>query len=90
MLGANCRFLQTPPSRLRRASRALGGDSDGEKEGAVERMRRAVEGNVEVQVEVVNYRKGGERFVNLVTIIPLRVGSERFNYSVGFMCEVEE
>ena len=53
-------------------------------------MRRAVEGNVEVQVEVVNYRKGGERFVNLVTIIPLRVGSERFNYSVGFMCEVEE
>jgi hypothetical protein len=61
----------------------------------VREMRRAVRGNREVQVEVVNYKKSGERFVNLVTIIPVQVptaggsgGGGVYNYSVGFMCDL--
>jgi hypothetical protein len=61
----------------------------------VRAMRRAVRGNREVQVEVVNYKKSGEMFVNLVTIIPVQVraagaygGRGVYNYSVGFMCDL--
>jgi len=60
----------------------------------VARMRWAVEGNREVQVEVVNYKKSGEAFVNLLSIVPLGVpgwagGDGRgFTLSVGFLCDV--
>lgn len=56
---------------------------------AVRKMRRAVEMNREVQVEVVNYKKSGQGFVNLLSIIPVRYGGVRFNYAVGFLCEVD-
>ncbi|KAH6843081.1 putative vivid protein [Chaetomium sp. MPI-CAGE-AT-0009] len=63
----------------------------------VRRMRAAVEMRREVQVEVVNYRKSGEPFLNLLSIIPVRVGSglDRaggrgggLDLSVGFLCDV--
>ncbi|KAL2256859.1 hypothetical protein VTK26DRAFT_1024 [Humicola hyalothermophila] len=60
---------------------------DGNSE-AVREMRRAVERNREVQVEVANSKKGGQEFVNLVSIIPVKLGGRRFNYSVGFLCEI--
>ncbi|KAK4043148.1 hypothetical protein C8A01DRAFT_32790 [Parachaetomium inaequale] len=57
----------------------------------VREMRKAVEGDREVQVEVINYRKSGEPFVNLVSIIPVRadgLGKGGWNLSVGFLCDV--
>jgi hypothetical protein len=56
----------------------------------VNEMRRAVEEDWEVQVEVINYKKSGEPFVNLVSIIPVRdgLGKGRCNLSVGFLCDV--
>ncbi|KAK4134912.1 hypothetical protein BT67DRAFT_449217 [Trichocladium antarcticum] len=86
VLGGNCRFLQAPPGGLSGGGPATVGRGNRE---VVRQMRRAVERNAEVQVEVVNYKKSGEGFVNFVTIIPVRFGSEAFNYSVGFMCELE-
>ena len=78
--------------------RELGGVA--ECEGCVQmdvvaRMRWAVEGNREVQVEVVNYKKSGEAFVNFLSIVPLGVpgwagGGDGggFTLSVGFLCDV--
>jgi hypothetical protein len=63
----------------------------------VRRMRAAVEMRREVQVEVVNYRKSGEPFLNLLSIIPVRVpsrsdrgggGGAGLDLSVGFLCDV--
>ncbi|KAK3292784.1 putative vivid protein [Chaetomium fimeti] len=63
--------------------RGCGGLVDGE---VVRRMGAAVQGRREVQVEVVNYRKSGEPFLNLLSIIPVRVGSG-LDLSVGFLCD---
>ncbi len=60
----------------------------------VARMKWAVEGNREMQVEVVNYKKSGEAFVNFLSIVPLGVpgwaGGDGGGYtlSVGFLCDV--
>jgi hypothetical protein len=66
-------------------------------------MREAVQRNQEVQVQVVNYKKTGEAFVNLVSIIPIPgralgcgedggavAGGTRmgFTLSVGFLCDI--
>jgi hypothetical protein len=53
-------------------------------------MRKAVEKNEEIQVELVNFKKNRERFVNLLSIIPVRWdGDKGYRYSVGFQVEVE-
>lgn len=72
--------------------------NDQQQQREVKKMRRAVERRREVQVEVVNYRKDGAPFVNLVTIIPVRVpgwDGERASGSgcdlaVGFLCDISE
>ena len=53
-------------------------------------MHEAVDGNEELQVEVVNFKKNGEAFVNILTLIPVRWKSEEYNYCVGFLCEKKE
>lgn len=92
VLGHNCRFLQGAPAD------APGGKDEVKKESPRSRhvdreilrtMRKAVEHNTELQVEVVNFKKSGKRFVNLLSIIPIQWGGEEFIYSVGFLCEKE-
>lgn len=68
----NCRFLQGEES-----------DSD-----AVTAMREAIDREEPVSVELVNYRKDGERFWNKVDIAPIRdEDGEATNY-VGFQTDV--
>ncbi|KAK4252468.1 hypothetical protein C7999DRAFT_27205 [Corynascus novoguineensis] len=50
--------------------------------GVVREMSQAVEDGHEVQVEVINYKKSGEPFVNLVTIIPVKVSTNSENARV--------
>ncbi|KAL2161983.1 hypothetical protein VTH06DRAFT_7768 [Thermothelomyces fergusii] len=97
---------QDPAAAAAAAEEAM---SSGQRRGpgvdaaAVRAMRGAVEGGREVQVEVVNYKRSGEPFVNLVSIVPVRVddvpsgagaaglaGGRRFsfNFAVGFLCDV--
>ncbi|KAJ7019028.1 blue light receptor [Mycena alexandri] len=72
VLGRNCRFLQAPP--------APGGATPPVGKGeerrhtsnnAVRALAKAVGGRKEAQVSVVNYRKDGSAFVNLVSVVPL-------------------
>ena len=72
VIGNNCRFLQ-------------GTDSD---EDAIETMRRAIEREASVTVELVNYRRDGESFWNEVTLAPIHDETGRVTSFVGFQNDV--
>ncbi|KAF7539857.1 hypothetical protein G7Z17_g12321 [Cylindrodendrum hubeiense] len=82
VIGRNCRFLQSPPGKDRHAV------SKSADKSPIRRMRHAVRDYDEIQLRVTNYRKNGERFTNLVTIIPVP-HADGPRYSVGFQSEVE-
>ncbi|UKZ50035.1 hypothetical protein TrVGV298_004290 [Trichoderma virens] len=82
-MGRNCRFLQYPP-HVQAPARALSSDVD----EPIAMMRRAVNANQEVRVQVTNYKKNGTRFTNVVTILPLWADSNGHHYAVGFQAEL--
>jgi len=84
ILGKNCRFLQAPGGNVNKKSSRKHVDKE-----TVKAMRKAVEMNDEIQTEVLNFRKDGTPFVNLLTMIPVRWDSQDFRYSVGFQVERE-
>jgi hypothetical protein len=98
IMGRNCRMLQAP-GIARHASLSNGhssGDQHGVGGGAgggevARSIRHAVDRNEEMQAEIVNYRKDGGRFTNLLSIVPVRWDSTSpdFQYSVGFLCDKE-
>lgn len=81
VVGRNCRFLQSPDG-------TVGPGEQRKWTGAREvyAMKHHLFKGREVQVELVNYRKGGARFLNLVTVVPVpdtKTGEERA-FLVGF------
>lgn len=81
ILGRNCRFLQAPPGKERRSV------IRGHDKVAVHKMRQAVASCDEIQLEVTNYKKNGQRFNNVLSIVPVQWDSADFRYAVGFLCE---
>ncbi|KAL0469922.1 PAS domain-containing protein [Neurospora intermedia] len=84
VLGRNCRFLQSPDGMVKPKSTRKYVDSN-----TINTMRKAIDRNAEVQVEVVNFKKNGQRFVNFLTMIPVRDETGEYRYSMGFQCEAE-
>ncbi|KAI1095661.1 PAS domain-containing protein [Rostrohypoxylon terebratum] len=82
VIGWNCRFLQAPGGQVKQKSTRKYVDKD-----LIEKMRRAVESNNEIAVEVTNFKKNGEKFVNLLTMIPVCWENPTPRYSVGFLAE---
>jgi hypothetical protein len=41
-------------------------------------------------VSLINYRKGGQPFMNLLTMIPIKWDTEEFRYYVGFQVDLVE
>lgn len=82
IVGRNCRFLQAPGGKVKKSSTRKYIDSD-----TMRKMRTAVEGNTELAVEVVNFKKNGQQFVNLLAMIPICWDSTEPRYSVGFQAE---
>ncbi len=74
ILGTNCRFLQ-------------GEDTDQTK---VETMADSVRKEEPVAVELVNYRKDGERFWNRVEIAPIRDDDGEVTHFVGYQADVTD
>ncbi|SMO90021.1 PAS domain-containing protein [Halorubrum cibi] len=72
MVGRNCRFLQ----------------GDETREERVAEMRRAIEAEEPISVELRNYRKDGELFWNRVTIAPLYDEDGELEHFVGFQEDV--
>ncbi|KAF4973070.1 hypothetical protein FZEAL_9428 [Fusarium zealandicum] len=81
-IGRNCRFLQTSPREGQNAIAKKGSDKV-----AVHRMRQAVLSGQEVQLPVTNYKKHGQPFNNLLSIIPVPSDGTECRYFVGFLCE---
>ncbi|OTB14501.1 hypothetical protein K445DRAFT_62776 [Daldinia sp. EC12] len=82
VIGLNCRFLQAPGGRVGKQSARKHVNKD-----TLKKMKRAVERNEELAVEVVNFKKNGARFVNVLTMIPVYWDSQTPRYSVGFLAE---
>ncbi|QSZ36265.1 hypothetical protein DSL72_007391 [Monilinia vaccinii-corymbosi] len=93
VVGKNCRFLQYPYDAktfgifANPAVAAMQNLKNDPSFVARSTIRKAVACNSEAQVTLVNYRKNGERFLNLLTTIPVKwvtnEGEEK-NYVIGF------
>ncbi|KAG6818674.1 hypothetical protein H0H93_002899, partial [Arthromyces matolae] len=94
VLGKNCRFLQAPPGS---PPVSTGEPRRFTSQASVDTMRKAVIANKEVQTSIVNFRKDGSAFINLISIIPI-LGGERgakhelndIVYHVGFQVDLTE
>jgi len=86
ILGRNCRFLQSP---------------DGNVEAGVKRkyvddtsilyLKNTVNTRTEAQISLINYRRGGQPFMNLLTMIPIAwEPGGPIRYFVGFQVDLVE
>ncbi|KAH8165147.1 hypothetical protein CIB48_g3086 [Xylaria polymorpha] len=82
MLGKNCRFMQAPGGKVRQSSTRRHVEKS-----VVKKMRRAVESNSEISVEVTNFKKNGQKFTNLLTMIPVCWDTATPKYYIGFIAE---
>ena len=71
-LGHNCRFMQGP---------------DTEPE-AIEKMVTALRDGTDVSVRIINYRKSGEAFGNLVVLRPVHDSNGVYRFCIGMQLEV--
>ncbi|KAG1730863.1 uncharacterized protein EDB91DRAFT_1307338 [Suillus paluster] len=92
VLGRNCRFLQSPDGNVHKGEERRFVAPD-----AVSHLKKSLSADKECQTSIINYRKGGQAFINLVTVIPLRGGvlncSEEADdvvYHVGFQVDLTE
>lgn len=51
-------------------------------------MKTHILSGKESQASVINYRKNGEPFINLVTIIPITWDTDEIAYFVGFQVDL--
>ena len=73
-VGHNCRFLQGP----------------GTEPEKVEHIRRCINAGLPCTVQLKNYRKSGEEFVNYLSLTPIRTARGRVTHYVGIQSDVTE
>lgn len=83
-LGQNCRFLQNHGSKAASSNSTSGADKI-----AIQQMRSAVDRRDEIQLQVTNYKKSGQRFINVLSIIPIKLEGTAHQYAVGFQVELD-
>lgn len=99
--GRNCRLLQAPggggeaahdamppPAPTRCQHHQYQYQYHGDKPPAIRSMRDAIEANREYQASITNFKKTGEAFTNVLSIIPIRWDGDDFRYSVGFLYQL--
>lgn len=74
VLGRNCRFLQ-------------GEDTD---RGTVEELKKAIKQGDEITVRLLNYKKNGKPFWNLLTVAPIKDSEGKPRFLVGIQVDVTE
>uniref|UniRef100_A0A7S2I3C2 PAS domain-containing protein n=1 Tax=Helicotheca tamesis TaxID=374047 RepID=A0A7S2I3C2_9STRA len=70
--GKNCRFLQGPET----------------EKSDVDRIRAAIKSEVATNVNLLNYKKDGTKFINEFFISPLRDENQKLLYFIGVQVEV--
>ncbi|KAK2757870.1 blue light receptor [Arachnomyces sp. PD_36] len=86
VLGRNCRFLQAPDGIIDAgANRNFVDGKD------VFFLKSKIEARSETQTRLINYRKGGQSFLNLLTLVPIQLlGSDEYRFCVGFQVDLVE
>lgn len=85
VIGRNCRFLQSPTGAIMQGERRSQYGVDDQK---IWRLKNTIATRREGQFALVNYKKGGTPFLNVLTTIPIRFGNEnRIRYVVGFQAD---
>jgi PAS domain S-box-containing protein len=84
--GQNCRFLQSPEGKVQAGAKREFVDND-----SVYYLKQRIADKKEAQKSVINYRKGGQPFMNLLTMIPI-TGEDNLTikYFVGFQVDLVE
>ncbi|KAI9745986.1 MAG: blue light receptor [Claussenomyces sp. TS43310] len=85
VLGRNCRFLQAPDGKVMAGLKRMYVDDD-----SVYYLKSRIKGLKEAQRSLINYRKGGQPFMNLLTMIPIAWDTEEIRYIVGFQVDLVE
>ncbi|KAI8973230.1 putative blue-light photoreceptor PCMADA3 [Mycotypha africana] len=85
IVGRNCRFLQSPDGQVTCGSRRQHTDNE-----AVFYVKSQLNQGKEHQASIINYRKGGHPFVNLITIVPLLDAFGKIEYYVGLQVDLVE
>lgn len=85
ILGRNCRFLQAPNGHVTLGSRRNYTSND-----AAHQLKVGIMAGRDVQVSMVNYKKTGEAFMNMITLIPITWDTDDIVYYVGFQVDVVE
>ncbi|CAE6510944.1 unnamed protein product [Rhizoctonia solani] len=83
IIGRNCRFLQAPNGKVERGSTRTYTDN-----AAVAHFKKSLSADKECQASLINYRKNGQPFINLVSIIPITWDSDDIRYHVGFQVDL--
>ncbi|MFB6284507.1 MAG: PAS domain-containing protein [Halobacteria archaeon] len=74
IIGMNCRFLQ----------------GEGTSRNNVNKIREAIDAGEKVAVELLNYRKNGEKFWNHVEINPIYDDDGKLRFYIGYQMDVTE
>lgn len=86
IVGQNCRFLQAPDGKVE-----AGTKREFVENGAVFNLKRSIEQGKEIQQSLINYRKGGKPFLNLLTMIPIPWDDpEQIHFFIGFQIDLVE
>jgi PAS domain S-box-containing protein len=85
ILGRNCRFLQAPDGKVQGGVKRKYVD-----DSSVYLLKDRINKRTEVQVSLINYRKGGQPFMNLLTMIPIRWDGDEYRFYVGFQVDLVE
>lgn len=85
ILGRNCRFLQSPNARVMPGVKRKYVDDD-----SVLYLKNQVNTRKEAQISLINYRRGGQPFMNLLTVIPITWDSDQVKFYVGFQVDLVE
>ncbi|KAI8929939.1 hypothetical protein BC831DRAFT_395691, partial [Entophlyctis helioformis] len=84
VMGKNCRFLQAPHGIVSKGARREFVDNN-----IVFELKRSIDKCQECQYININYKKGGEPFVNLITVVPVSAdGSGLVTHFVGFQVDL--
>ncbi|KAF8862236.1 hypothetical protein BDZ45DRAFT_671277 [Acephala macrosclerotiorum] len=84
-IGHNCRFLQYPPGGEKFVDQQVNKSNADSRE----ELREKIGSGQEARVRLLNYRKDGSMFANLLTVIPIvwDEGQVKKHYIVGFQAD---
>jgi PAS domain S-box-containing protein len=86
ILGRNCRFLQSPDGKVEAGIKRRYVDDD-----SVLYLKNMINTRAEAQISLINYRRGGQPFMNLLTMIPIAwEPGGPMKFIVGFQVDLVE